>query len=188
MAYELLVIGVSAGSIEVLKLLFANLRKPIGIPIIILQHLKPDSKSYLGEIISRESGMVCFEAEDKMVLENNKIYIPAPNYHLLMEKTWTLSLSVEKKVCYARPSIDVLFESAADAVRKNLIGIILTGANSDGANGLKVIKALGGYTIVQEPKEAYATTMPLAAIREAKPNEILNIKAIAEKINELTLV
>lgn len=185
MAYNIIVVGTSAGGIEALKILFSKLKKPLGIPVIVVQHLQPSSASYLAHILADASGLKAYEAEDKMSLIEDVIYTPAPNYHLMMEKDWTLSLNVDERVSYARPSIDVTFESVADASKDKAIGIILTGANHDGAKGLSAIKEQGGYTIVQEPSTAYAKEMPIAAIKEAKPHEILEVEAIASRINSL---
>lgn len=185
MGYELIVIGTSAGGIDALKELFTYLDHQITQPILIVQHLEPKSHSYLAAIVSEMSRKTTYETEDKMVIENSCIYVPAPNYHMMMEKNWTLSLNVESRVSYARPSIDVLFESVADAVREKTIGVILTGANGDGANGLLAVKSLGGYTIVQTPKTSYAREMPEKCIAKADPDEILSVKEMAVRINKL---
>ena len=154
MDYKMLVIGTSAGGIDAMKALFGRLALPFDIPIVVVQHMDPGSRSYLPNILASISGLPCYEAGDKMPIRENCIYTPAPNYHVLMEKDWTLSLCVGPRVSYARPSIDVFFETAADAVKDKLIGVLLTGANFDGAAGLKAIKDHGGYTLVQDPKEA----------------------------------
>lgn len=183
--YKMVVIGTSAGGIDALKLLFNYLKAEFKLPILVVQHLEPTSSSYLPRILSEAAARDCFEVEDKMMIETNCVYTPAPNYHMLFEKDWTISLTVDQRVSYARPSVDVLFETAADAVKDELIGIILTGANADGAKGIKRIQDLGGYTMVQEPRSAYASEMPRAALKCIKPNEVLDIKGIANKLNEL---
>lgn len=185
MKYKILVIGGSAGGIEALKVLLPLLNWPIGIPVIVIQHLQPQSESYLPEILTRISGVPAYEVEDKMIIENDVIYTPAPNYHFMMEKDWLFSLNVDPRVSFARPSIDVTFESVADAVKEGTIGVIMTGANHDGARGLKAIKEAGGYTIVQSSEEAYATSMTNAAIKLVQPDAILTIEEIAEHINDL---
>ncbi len=116
--YEIIVIGTSAGGIDCLKELLPRINKPLEIPIIVIQHLQATGVSYLPSILSDCSGIKCFEAEDKMDIVDGYIYTPAPNYHLMMEKDWTLSLNVDDRVSYARPSIDVTFESVADTVKK----------------------------------------------------------------------
>lgn len=183
--FSMIVIGTSAGGIDALKTLFSHLKAEVTVPILVVQHLEPTSSSYLPTILADASGRACFEAADKMAVKDNCIYTPAPNYHMLFEKNWTISLTVDERVSYARPSVDVLFETAADAVRDQLIGVILTGANGDGAKGLERIQALGGYTIVQDPKTAYATEMPTAAMRRIKPDDVLSIQDIAKRLYEL---
>lgn len=185
MDYEILVIGTSAGGIEALKVLFEHLTVPMGMPIFVIQHLQPGAHSYLPEILSRASGLKAFEAEDKMPVRDNCIYTPAPNYHMLFEKDYTISINVSERVSFARPSIDVTFESISDALKDRVIGVLLTGANHDGAKGLMTIQKNGGYTIVQEPKDAIAEEMPRAALKIMKPDDVLTIEEIAVRINEL---
>ncbi len=183
MEIKAIVVGTSAGGLEALKTLLAIVRKPLNVPIIVIQHLSPHHDSYLPKILGL-SGHEIDEVCDKLRIEN-KVYIAPPNYHVLIEKDFTFSLTVEDRVSYARPSIDVTFETASDAYNDGLLGILLTGANHDGAKGLKTIKENNGYTIVQDPRYSYANEMPLAALKVMKPNEVLDIEAIAHKINEL---
>lgn len=185
MKYSILVIGTSAGGIDALKHLLPLLDWPLGIPVVVVQHLQPQSASYLPQILSRTSGRPCYEIEDKMVAEDDVIYTPAPNYHLILEKDWTFSLSVGERVSYARPSIDVAFETIADAAKNGAIGVVLTGANHDGSAGLKAIKDAGGYTIVQNSEQAYAREMTDSAIKLAKPHEVLKLEEIALRINHI---
>ncbi len=186
--YEMIVMGTSAGGLACLKELLPQINRPLNVPILIVQHLQPTNRSFLADIIETTTGLKTYEVEDKMLIEDGCVYTPAPNYHILMEKDWTLTLSVENKVSYARPSIDVTFESVADACRESVIGVLLTGANHDGAKGLKYIQELGGYTIVQEPSSAYANEMPNAALGIMEPDAVLTIEAIAKKINDLVEV
>lgn len=178
MDYELIIIGTSAGGIEALREIVSNLDNPKELPIIILQHMSTKGPSYLSSILNSYSRKPTFEVEDKMEIKKGHIYVPAPNYHMLMEKDWTLSLNVEDRVSYARPSIDVLFESVADACHERVVALLLTGANHDGANGIKCISDKGGYTIVQDPETAYASEMPKSALRVMQPNFIGSIKEI----------
>jgi two-component system chemotaxis response regulator CheB len=124
-------------------------------------------------------------AEDKEKIRKGCVYIAPPDYHLLIEDDRTFSLSVDAPVNYSRPSIDVLFESASDVFSEHIIGIILTGANSDGSLGLKRIKERGGLTIVQSPQSAEYPVMPTAAIAETDVDYVLDIEEIADKIKEL---
>lgn len=185
MPYEIIIIGTSAGGIDALKELLSMLSNPHKLPIIVLQHISPNGPSYLSSILNSYTGIVSYEVEDKMKIEDNHIYVPAPNYHLLMEKDWTLSINVEERVAYARPSIDVLFESVADACYDKVIALLLTGANHDGANGLKVIQDKGGYTIVQDPESSYSNEMPISALKIMTPDFVGSIKEIKKHLEEL---
>lgn len=184
--YRLIVIGASSGGMEAIRIILSALPKDFRAPIIIAQHVGPHSDSYMVKFFDGICKMVVKEADEKEKAEPGNVYVAPPNYHLLVEKDGTLSLTVDKKVNYARPSIDVLFESAADAFRDNLIGVVLTGANRDGSLGLKKIKELGGIAIVQEPKTALADSMPRAAISIVKNVDyILPLENICRKLIEL---
>jgi len=182
--FKAIVIGTSAGGLEVLKELLSIIKHPFPLPIIIIQHLSPNHESYLPKILSH-TGHKVLEVDEKISIEKEKVYIAPPNYHVLVEKDYTFSLTVEARESYARPSIDVTFETASDAYKSSLIGILLTGANHDGAQGLKRILDNEGYTIVQDPKTAYADEMPVSAIKLIQPNEILSIKDIGHFLNDL---
>jgi len=185
MDYEAIVIGTSAGGIDALKTVLSQIEMPLSIPIIIVQHLSPRHKSYLPSIISQVTGHNAKEIDEKETLVSGWIYFAPPNFHILIEKNKTVTLTVEKRVSYARPSIDVLFETAADTYRDKLIGVILTGANHDGAKGIKCIDSYGGYTIVQSPDTAYADEMPKAAMGMIDPNEVLSLIDIGKHLNQL---
>jgi two-component system chemotaxis response regulator CheB len=177
-SYSAIIIGVSAGGVEALNELFPQLPKNFPLPILVVLHLNPTG-AFIPNAFYPPPGMTLREAEEKEAILPGVVYFAPPNYHLLVEDDETFSLSVEAPVCYARPSIDVTFMSAAEVYRKRLIGIVLTGANEDGANGLKRIKDLGGLTIAQDPKEAKTPTMPEAAIKIAAPHHVFNLKEIA---------
>jgi two-component system chemotaxis response regulator CheB len=130
------------------------------------------------EILNDKSNITIKEADEKEKIEKRTVYIAPPNYHLMIERNKTFSLSIDELVNYARPSIDVLFESAANAYKNKLIGVILTGSNSDGTAGLKKIKEYGGLTIVQDPKTAESAYMPASAIAAIKPDYILSLEDI----------
>lgn len=130
--------------------------------------------------------LIVKEAEEKETIKENTIYFAPPNYHLQVEDEFTLSLSTAQKVNFSRPSIDVLFETAAWTFKNELLGILLTGANSDGAEGLKTIKTFGGTTIVENPETAHARAMPQSGIKKSAPDYILNLEDIANKMIELT--
>lgn len=180
--FNAIVIGASAGGFEALNYIINSLHKELSTPIIVVQHLSPNFDSKLANILNKISHMNVKQAEDKEVILNNHIYVVPPNYHLLVEKDFTFSLSSDEKVNFSRPSIDVLFETAADAYKNSLIGILLTGANADGALGLKKINDYGGFTIVQSPSEAYAKAMPESALKLFTPNKVLSLHDIVAMI------
>lgn len=180
-----IVIGTSAGGVEALTKLFKALRPGFSIPILVVQHISPSSDSYLVQHLNRISSVTVKEALDKTVIEPFHAYLAPPNYHLLIEEDFTIALTVDEKVSYARPSIDVLFETAARAFNRNLLGIILTGANSDGAYGASMLRKMGGYLIVQDPSTAHIATMPETAIQQAGADFITNLEGISQFLNRL---
>lgn len=182
---EAIVIGASAGAFEALSALLPGLAADYPLPIMIVVHLPPDKTSLLAELFRARCKIHVREAEDKEPIEPGVAYFAPPDYHLLVETDRRLSLSGEEPVLYSRPSIDVLFESAADAYGGSLIGVLLTGANSDGANGLKTVVEAGGVAIVQSPKGAYATAMPEAAIAACPTARILSLNEIALYLREV---
>lgn len=162
--YNAIVMGLSAGGLNVLMHLFTNLNNHYPLPIIILQHLDPKSENNLPDILSNYTGMVVKEAVCCDVIRPGVIYTAPPDYHVLIERDYTISLSSEEKVNFSRPSIDILFESAAAVWTDKLIGIIMTGANNDGALGIKNIKEHNGLTIAENPETAQYPVMPSTAI------------------------
>ncbi len=183
--HKAVVIGVSAGGLEVLRTLLPLLPAGFPLPVIIVQHLHPlQDRSFL-EILGRSCALVVREAEEKEKALPGVVYFAPPNYHLLMELDATFSLSVDEKVNYSRPSMDVLFETAAEAFGPGLIGIILTGAGKDGAVGLRRIKENGGTTIVQDPATAQFPIMPKAAMEETEVDYVMNIEEIGRFLSGL---
>lgn len=176
--YKAIVIGSSAGGINALTKVLSVLPADFPLPIVIVQHLHPESGHHLPHILGTKSALKIKQADEKEKIEKGWVYLAPPNYHLLIEEDFTFSLSLESPVNYSRPSIDVLFESAVYAYRQHLIGIILTGANHDGSLGLKKIKETGGFTIVQDPKTAEADAMPKAAIEATTIDKILPLQDI----------
>ena len=162
---EAIVIGGSAGGLDALLSIVPALPDQVSCPIVIVLHLPPAQPNLVPEILSRVCARAVHEAEDKMPLRNQTIYVAAPNYHLLIEKNRSLSLSIDEPVHHSRPSIDVLFESAADAYGPAVAGLVLSGANQDGAEGLCQIRQAGGVAIVQAPATASSPMMPETAIR-----------------------
>ena len=162
--YRVVVIGTSAGGFDALRQMFTGLDQSFPLPVLIVQHMSPGSDDFMARSLNSICGLHVKEAEEKEKIYPGNIYIAPANYHLMVEEDETLSLSTDAKVNFCRPSIDVLFESAADVYHERLIGVILTGANSDGARGLLRIKENGGLTIVQDPVTAEVDIMPRSAL------------------------
>lgn len=183
--YKAVVIGSSAGGLNALKVIFSKLEPNFGIPVIMVQHISPDAENYLIHILNDLKNIPVKEADEKEMPVKGMAYVAPPNYHLLIEPDQTFTLTVDERVNYARPSIDVLFETAAEAYREGLIGIILTGANSDGSKGLKKIRDLGGLTIVEDPETAEVKSMPRAALLSTPADHVLPLEKIAPLLNSL---
>ena len=182
--YELLLIGGSAGSLEVLLNLLPLLRADLPLAIAIVLHRK-SGESLLVDLLRDKTTWPVMEAEEKQPIEKGKVYVAPPDYHLLVEGDKTFSLDVSEKVHYSRPSIDVSFETAAEAYGSSLIGLLLSGANADGAEGLRQIKQAGGLTIVQDPKEAAVSYMPQQAIDLTEVDYVASTKEMAAIVNRL---
>lgn len=180
------VIGASAGGLAALSEIVASLRADFPVPVIIVQHRGPEGNDLLSQLLDEKSAVHVKEAEEKEKLAAGVVYIAPANYHLLVEQDETLSLSAEEKVNFARPAIDVLFETAADAYGSSLIGIILTGASTDGSKGLKKIKESGGLAVVQDPATAQADVMPRAAIAATSVDHILPLAEIGPFLSRIT--
>ncbi|MHC8314416.1 chemotaxis protein CheB [Pseudomonas sp. LB3P31] len=182
---EAIVIGASAGGVEALLNILGPLRQGFILPIIVVLHLPDGRRSHLAEVFSHRVSMPVVEAIDKTPVVPGTLYFAAPGYHLSVEQDRTFSLSLEDRVHHSRPAIDYLFESAADAYGVNLVAVLLTGANRDGADGLAQVKHRGGLTIVQDPQEAQVATMPRAALATHRPDHILPIHGIGRLLVEL---
>ena len=167
---EAIVIGGSAGALEALLAIVPALPEQVSCPIVIVLHLSPAQPSLVPEILSRVCTRAVHEAEDKAPLCDHTVYVAAPNYHLLIERNRSLSLSIDEPVHHSRPAIDVLFESAADAYGPAVAGLVLSGANQDGAEGLSQIREAGGVAIIQDPATASSPAMPEAAMRRVGPS------------------
>ncbi|HEV2675380.1 MAG TPA: chemotaxis protein CheB [Aliidongia sp.] len=182
---EAVVIGASAGALEALSVILPALPAGYGVPVFVVVHLPPDKRSILAELFQAKCRIPVREAEDKEPACGGTIYFAPPNYHLLVEMDRCISLSSDEPVLFSRPSIDVLFESAADAYGPALIAVALTGANADGAAGLKAVGEAGGVTIVQDPADAFAAAMPAAAKAACPDARVLSLKEIAECLQEV---
>lgn len=180
-----IVVGASAGGVEALLKIFRPLRRGFKLPILAVLHLPDERRSLLAEVFASNLAIPVKEADDKEVITPGTLYFAAPGYHLSVEQDLTLSFSQEERVYHSRPSVDILFESAADAYEARLAGILLTGANNDGARGIARIKEYGGLTVVQDPAQALARAMPEAALALHTPDFLLSLADIGQLLVEL---
>ena len=183
---EAVVIGSSAGALEALSVILPALPARFGLPLIVVVHVPADKPSLLAELFRARCRVAVREAEDKEPIRDGTVYFAPPDYHLLVESERTLSLSVDEPVLYSRPSIDVLFESAADAYGSGLIAIILSGANHDGARGIKAVVESGGVAVIQSPEEAFSRAMPEAAMAACPNARVLPLSGIAAYLREVS--
>ncbi|KAF2338526.1 chemotaxis protein CheB [Flavobacterium tistrianum] len=184
---KVVIIGGSAGSLQALLQILPFIENPISFAIVIVVHRKNSDEQTLESLIALKSKIIVKEVEDKVKLKSGFIYIAPSNYHLLFEKNETLSLDTSEKINYSRPSIDVSFESAAEVYREHLVGILLSGSNSDGTIGLRAIQASGGISVVQNPLSADMPFMPNNAILHTVPDFVLNIEEILEFIKGINI-
>ena len=182
--FDLIVIGGSAGAIEVLGRLLSGLSEKFTPAVAIVIHLPPAGPNVLHEILAGPGSPPMKLAEDTEPIAPGTIYFAPPDYHLLVEAGRTFALSQDDRVHYSRPAVDVLFESAAEAYRDRLLGIILSGANADGAAGLAAIAAAGGLTVVQALESAEMIAMPAAALEAAPASLEMGVAALAELLRE----
>jgi two-component system chemotaxis response regulator CheB len=182
--FELIVIGCSMGGMHALQTIFRVLPKDFPVPIAVVQHRYRTSNEGLPEFLRRHTELQVVDTTDKEWIKPGTVYLAPANYHLLVERG-ELNLSVDEAVAYSRPSIDVLFESAADAYGSGVAGVVLTGANADGARGAVRIKSRGGFVIAQDPATAESPAMPLAAIEAARVDRILPLDRIGSFLVEL---
>lgn len=176
--------GASAGGLAALNAILPLLSDRLDLPVIIVQHMAPDSDDFLVQHFDKRCRLRVKEAEDKMPIENGTIYFAPANYHLLVEEDRTLALSTAERVQYSRPAINVLFETAAEVFRDELLGILLTGANSDGTKGIRCIRQKGGLGMAQSPESAEFETMPGSAVADGV-DAVLNLEEMAPFINQL---
>lgn len=171
--FTILVIGGSAGSLSRVLRMLPHVTKKLSIAVVLIFHRKEAEDSTLADILSYKSELVVKEVEDKEIILKHHIYIAPADYHLLLEKDLTFSLDISEKVNFSRPSIDVTFESAADAFGESVIGLLLSGANADGVKGLRAIQERGGRIAVQDPKSAEVPYMPQQAVDQLKIDLLL---------------
>ena len=184
--YAVVVMGASAGGIQTLSNILARLNSEFQLPILIVQHISPDQMDVFTKSLMPGCPLQICEAEDKISVRPGCIYFAPPNYHMLLDGDGTVSLSVDERIHYSRPSIDVLFESAAYVLGDKCVGILLTGANEDGSEGLCKIRDEGGLTAVQDPRTASNPYMPEAALKQCDGHQVLSVDEIAELLNSLS--
>jgi two-component system chemotaxis response regulator CheB len=183
---DLFVIGGSAGSLEPLIDILASFDGELPMPIVVAIHQSPTQRSLVPALLARVSARSVREAEDKQPLEPYAVYVAPPNYHLLIERTKTIALSVDEPVNFSRPSIDVLFESAADAFGARVAGLVLSGANHDGAAGLRTIHDAGGIALVQRAATAQYPAMPAAAMSRVPTAHVVAPSEVVSALARLT--
>lgn len=186
-AFRAVVIGGSAGGVEALSVILSNFPMEFALPILAVQHLHPSDKGSFVSHIARMATLPVIEPCDKEKIECGRIYTAPANYHMLVERDWTVSLSVDERVNWSRPSIDVLFESAALAWEEALVAVILSGANADGTKGMRAVREAGGLTIAQDPAGAKYPFMPKAAIDAGVVDEVLSPEYIRLWLIEIGL-
>lgn len=183
--FKAIVIGGSAGSFQGITRILSQVPKDFPIPIIMCLHRLKHVRNGFIEALSIKSIKDVIEPYDKESIKRGKVYLAPANYHLSIELGHNFSLSTEDMVNNSRPSIDITMETAAYTYKNKLIGILLSGANNDGAKGMKNISDNGGFTVVQDPNECMIDTMPSAALNIAKINYTLNIESIIELMVEI---
>lgn len=185
--YRAIVMGCSAGGFTALQRVLPLLDPRLSVPVVVCSHTGSADVSLMVELLGQVSSLPLAEARERAPVLGGMVHVAPSGYHLLVEGDLRFSLSVDERVSFARPSIDVLFETAADAWRERVIGVLMTGANSDGAHGLAAIRRAGGHAIVQDPDDAESKAMPLAGLRIAGADACLPLDAIAATLNELCL-
>ena len=176
--YQAIVIGTSAGGLYALSTILKQLPADYPIPVVVVQHRSKDQRDLMEDVLQSKCEIKINQADEKEKIKGATVYIAPPDYHLLVENDMTFSLSCDELVLYSRPSINVLFESAAVVYKDKLAGIILTGANNDGASGITMIKKYGGLTIAQAPAEAQCPFMPVASIETNNVNHVWTLLEI----------
>jgi two-component system chemotaxis response regulator CheB len=182
--YDLLVVGTSWGGLAALRTLVSGLPSTFSMGVTLVQHRHKESDHLLRSLLQERTTLQVYEIEDKMPLEHGKIYVAPPDYHTLVEPGY-FALSTEAPVRFSRPSIDVTFLSAADSYGHRTVGVVLTGANADGSEGLRRISDLGGMAIVQDPSTAESALMPAAAVKAVPRARVMPLADIVKFVAQL---
>lgn len=183
--YEAVVIAASTGGIDALRIVLGSLPETFGAAVLVVQHTASDDGRGLCEVLAAACALPVVEAEPRQPVVAGCVYLAPPGYHLLAESGPRLALNVDEKVCHVRPSADILFATAADVWRAGLIGVVLTGANEDGANGMQAVRSRRGLAIVQLPEEAEMKEMPRAALETAGADHVLPLAQIGPLLARL---
>lgn len=183
--FRVAIVGVSTGGVKALQRLLGPLPADFPLPLLVVQHISADAGDGLARLLDQQCQLTVLEADSGAQMRAGCVHLAPANYHLMVESGGRLALSTDAPVSYARPSVDVLFESAADAFGAAVIGVILTGANHDGSRGLKAVKQAGGIAIVQDPEEAEARDMPRAAIAATRVDHVLPLDEISALLAQL---
>lgn len=183
--FDVVVIGASAGGLSALEVILRGVDKDISVPIVIVQHLSPDSGDAIVSLLKKYSNIELSEPIDKESVLDNHIYLAPADYHIMIEKNKTFSLNLGPKENFCRPAIDVLFETASEVYFERVLGIVLTGANKDGTRGALAIKNFSGVVIAQQPEEALIPVMPLGVIESGAADYVLTLKEIVTMLNRV---
>jgi two-component system chemotaxis response regulator CheB len=184
MSFSIVAVGTSLGGFEALSTILDGLPADFRLPIVVVQHRSLDDPAALAQLVASRTRLPVSEVDDKEPIQPGHVYLGPPNYHLMIDRDY-FSLSMDSPVLCARPSIDVLFESAADSYGSEVVAVLLTGASRDGTNGLAKVKRRGGFTIVQDPATAGSPVMPASAIAAIKVDRILPVAEIPVFLNRL---
>ena len=184
-SFKALIIGGSAGSFQVIVHILSQLPANFPLPILLSLHRLKHVRNGFLEALSIKSKINIIEPYDKQLIKAGNAYLAPANYHMLVDVDKRIALSISQQVNHSRPSIDLSFQTAADVYTNKLVGVILSGANKDGANGIKKISESGGFTIIQSPKDSQISTMPKSALNLIKPDKVLTVNQISDFINTL---
>lgn len=177
--FQAVAIGVSTGGVQALKTVLGRLPHDFPLPLLVVQHISPEAGNGMARLLAGMCSVRVKEADEQDVMRPGTVYLAPPNYHLLVERGGTLALSADRPVSFARPSVDVLFESAATVFGAGLIAVVLTGANYDGSQGARVVKQWGGTVVVQDPDDAEARQMPEAALAATTVDHVVPLADLA---------
>ena len=181
----LVVVGASAGGVAALQQLLGALPADLAVPVLVVLHLPRDRSSRIADVLAPYCAVTLREAEDKQPLQAGTVTFAPPDYHLLVEDTQAIALSMDEPVLFSRPAIDPLFESAAAAFGTGVLAILLTGASSDGSDGVAAVRAAGGQAWLQCPEEAEASMMPASALQHAGADAVLPLELMCRRLKEL---